>query len=129
MILDADRRHLAKEGLNYLEATEAGFQCIVLQSFTLPPGFDPGRADMLLRLPPGFPDAAPDMWWCDPPVRVAATGKFPVAAEVMEPHLGRTWQRFSRHLRPGQWKPGNSGLATFLAIIRQDLAKTVGTTL
>lgn len=117
-------KHLEEEGLHFAEADENGLHCVVIHDFPLPPGYQPEKTDLLLRLPAGFPDAAPDMWWCDPPVRLG-TGSAPVAAESMETYLGRVWQRFSRHFQPGQWKPSRSGLATFLAVIKSDFAKAV----
>lgn len=108
------------------EADEAGFHCVVIKNFPLPAGYQVQSTDLLLRLPPGFPDAAPDMWWCDPPIRIAATQAFPPASELIENYLGRQWQRFSRHFQPGQWKPGRSGVESFLAVIRRDFARTMG---
>jgi hypothetical protein len=95
--------------------------CVIVHSWRLPTGYTPDSTDLLLRLAPGFPDVAPDMYWCDPPVRLA-NGAFPVAADLMESHLGRTWQRFSRHLSPGQWISGRDDLASYLALIRRDLS-------
>jgi hypothetical protein len=110
------------------EADEGGFHCVVIRELPLPPGYGQSTTNLLLRLPPGFPDASPDMWWCDPPVRLASSGAFPRGAELMETHLGRTWQRFSRHFQPGQWRSGESGLATFVAVIRRDFANGVAMT-
>lgn len=110
----------------YEEADEAGFHCVVIKNYSLPLGYQIPASDLLIRLPPGFPDAAPDMWWFDPAVRIAGSGTYPPGAEYMEPLLGRTWQRFSRHLTPAQWRPGRSGIQSYLATIRRDLARTVG---
>jgi hypothetical protein len=61
-----------------------------------------------------------DMWYCDPPVRLASTGQFATASEVIETHLGRQWQRFSRHLNGG-WRPGLDGLRSFFVLIQREL--------
>jgi Prokaryotic E2 family E len=124
--LPPDRAHLEREHLSFEEFDEAGFHCVVLRDFQVPVGYSIPHTNLLIRLPPGFPDAAPDMWWCDPPIRIAATGSYPVAAELIETYGGRPWQRFSRHFQPGQWRPGRSGLETYLAVIRRDLERTVG---
>jgi hypothetical protein len=81
--------------------------------------------DLLLRLPQGFPDVPPDMWWMTPAVTYAATGAEPPLANVREQYLGREWQRWSRHLSDGQWRPGRDSLRTFLRIIRTDLESGV----
>lgn len=123
MLLPADAAYLADKRLEFHTAEESGHVCVVIRDYRLPPGFDRATTDVLIRLPAGYPDAAPDMYWCDPPVR-RADGSFPPASELMEPYLGRTWQRFSRHLTPGAWKPGVDRLANFLALITEDLRRT-----
>jgi Prokaryotic E2 family E len=126
MLLETDKEHLDELGLEYEVSSEGGLICVVIKEWPLPAGYDPARVDLLLRLPVGFPDAQPDMYWCDPPVRVTATGASPPATEVRETYLGRTWQRFSRHLPAGAWQSGRDNLSSYLALIRQGLAKEVG---
>jgi hypothetical protein len=121
-----DVAYLTTAGLRYDVVVDGGFLCLILPDYRLPVGYTAPSTDLLIRLPPGFPDAAPDMWWCSPPIRVAATDSYPFASEVMEPMLGRTWQRFSRHVPPGAWQPGRHSLGTFLLLIRSDLERSVG---
>ena len=101
--------------------------CVVLPNWPLPRGFDFEVADLLIRLSAGYPDVHPDMWWFDPPVHLADGTNLP-ATEVMEPHLGRTWQRWSRHFNNGQWQSGTDGLESFLALVRHDLERSVPAT-
>ncbi len=98
--------------------------CLVLHDFHLPEGFNCEKSELLLRLQPGYPDVPPDMWWFDPPAR-RADGKPIPATEVIEHHLGRGWQRWSRHFSAGQWRSGVDGLESFLALIRKELEKSV----
>jgi hypothetical protein len=64
------------------------------------------------------------MWWFSP--AVTRTDRQPIpATNVTEQHLGRSWQRWSRHLQPGQWISGVDTLQTYFAILRQDLQKFV----
>jgi hypothetical protein len=128
MLRAEDQQHLESLGLPFELAADGGLVCVVISGWPLPPGYAPERTDLLLRLPAGFPDAAPDMYWCEPFIRVVATGSFPQAADQMETHLGRTWQRFSRHLSAGQWQPGRDNLASYLALIRHELASTAPAT-
>lgn len=83
-------------------------------------GFTPPVTDLLVRIPPQYPLTQLDMWYCNPPIRIAATGQFAQASEHMEPHLGATWQRFSRHLN-GSWKPGVDSLRSFFVFIQREL--------
>lgn len=123
MLLAEDAAYLAAKHLEFETLEEAGHVCVVIREVRLPPGFDHETTDILIRLPAGYPDAAPDMFWCDPPVHRADGTSVP-ASELMEPHLGRSWQRFSRHLTPGTWRPGVDRLASFLALIMEDLRRT-----
>lgn len=84
-------------------------------------GFSPTVTDLMIRIPAQYNMATLDMWYCDPPIRLGATGQFAQASEVTEPHLGRSWQRFSRHLPPGAWRPGIDSLRTFMPFIWREL--------
>lgn len=120
----ADLAHLAERGTAYEVTTEANMVCVVIRGFALPSGYDRPHSDLLLRLNPGYPDVPPDMWWFDPPVRLA-DGRAIQATDSIEHHLGRSWQRWSRHFAPGQWNSGIDCLETFLALIRKELARCV----
>lgn len=100
--------------------------CVVIRGYVLPPGYDRAQSDLLLRLSPGFPDVPPDMWWFDPAIRLR-DGRNVQATEVTEHHLGRTWQRWSRHFTPGQWRSGTDSLESFLALIRKELERCAKT--
>jgi len=94
--------------------------CVVIPGFALPSGFTRGDADLLLRLSPGYPDVPPDMWWFHPPVQ--RIDSRPIAAtQSHEAYLGRTWQRWSRHLNSGQWRAGVDSIESYLAIVRKEL--------
>lgn len=125
MLPTDDTQYLAERIGNgsHSVTTEANMTCVILQSYQLPTGFDREVSDLLLRLSPGYPDVPPDMWWFDPPVRRADGNPIP-ATEVLEHYLGRTWQRWSRHLSPGQWRSGVDRLESFLALVRRELEKS-----
>lgn len=121
-IPEPELKSLRDDGLEFSIVPEGNMTCIVVQKFELPAGYSQTEVDLLLRLPPGFPDAPPDMWWFDPPVK-RADGKAIPATQVVESHVGRRWQRWSRHFKSGQWRPGIDCLETFLALIRKELRR------
>lgn len=121
MLPPEDQQFLEGKGYVWTTYPEAGWLCVVIKDYRLPQGYVPQTTDLMLRLPPGFPDAAPDMWWCDPRVVLARTSAPITGAEASETHLGRSWQRFSRHFQPGEWRPGKSGVQSFMALIRKVL--------
>lgn len=117
-----DLKYLEERSIRSTVTTDANMTCLVFDAYQLPPGYDRSQSDLLLRLSPGYPDVPPDMWWFDPPVRLSNGQPVP-ATDCMEQHLGRSWQRWSRHLGPGQWRPGADCLETFLALIRRELER------
>lgn len=121
MVLPPDERaYLANQFPTAEVHVDGTVLCVVLPGYALPGGLAPTRADLLLRLDPGYPDVPPDMWWFDPAVR-RTDGQAIPNTQVAENHLGRNWQRWSRHLAPGQWRPGVDSLQTYLALVRRDL--------
>lgn len=115
---------LVERGFKHTVSLEANMTCVVLHGYPLPIGYDHTESDLLLRLSPGFPDVQPDMWWFDPAIRLQ-DGRTIKATEVMEHHLERSWQRWSRHLSSGQWRSGIDSLESFLALIRKELERCV----
>ncbi len=118
----ADLEYLRSRGTPYEIVNEAGMTCVVMRGFPLPLGYDHQHADLLLRLSPGYPDVPPDMWWFNPPVRLANGGAIQ-ATQSTENHLGISWQRWSRHFAPGQWLSGIDCLETFMALIKRELER------
>jgi hypothetical protein len=117
--------HLDRLGLEYEVVSEGGMICVIIHKYPMPNGYQPREVDLLLRLPMGFPDVPPDMWWICPFVVLESTGADPPQAEQREQHLGREWQRWSRHLNPGQWRPGRDSIQTFLRTIQSDIESGV----
>ncbi|HEX5493991.1 MAG TPA: E2/UBC family protein [Mycobacteriales bacterium] len=118
-----DAEFLARRSLPHTIAVEANMICVILQSWSLPQGLNLSSADLLIRLQPGYPDLPPDMWWFSPGLSRAGGGRI-AATEVVEQHLGRTWQRWSRHLQPGQWRSGIDGLENYIALIDTELLRS-----
>lgn len=123
MLPREDRECLEERHLQYSEVVEDRMICLVVHGFPLPNGLRPTRSDLLLRLAPGYPDVPPDMWWFDPPI-LRPDGQPIPQTDVTESHLGRTWQRWSRHFNPGQWRPGVDSLESFLALVNQELVRS-----
>lgn len=113
---------LTERGINYSVSVEANMTCVVIPGYRLPAGYDRATSDLLLRLQAGFPDVPPDMWWFSPAVRRSNGAVIP-ATEVIERHLGKDWQRWSRHFNAGQWRSGVDSLESFLALIRKELER------
>jgi len=124
MLPPNDTNYLTERSVNHSIAMESNMTCVVFPDFPLPVGFDRARSDLLLRVSAGYPDVPPDMWWFAPPIQ-RTDGKSIPATEVIETYLGRQWQRWSRHLPPGQWRSGIDGLESFLTLVRRELERSV----
>jgi len=98
-----------------------GWTLLVVSNYPVPRGYTPRSTKLLVKLPPMFPDAAPDMFWLNPPVRTAA-GCAPQGTST-EQLLSQQWQRFSWHLVAGAWRPGTSTLRDFMRCVRARLEK------
>ncbi len=118
VLREQDQCFLDSLGYSYTVEAVDGFVNVVLADFPTP-GLDRSEADLLLRLPIGFPDAAPDMFWVSP--AMTTKGAAIPGTEVTENHVGRSWQRWSRHIG-GDWRPGVDNLETYLAYVRRALA-------
>ena len=124
MLRPQDEQALEEFGRSWEALADGGFVTVVIRGLPMPAGIEPRTSDLLLRLPPGFPDAAPDMFWLDPPVRGPSGGTI-AGTESMQSFLGRNWQRWSRHIQ-GQWRPGVDNLVTYLAYVRRCLNQAAG---
>lgn len=119
---DRDTTFLSDRNIEHSVSMESGMVCLVLTGWPIPIGYDSPSADLLLRLSPGYPDVPPDMWWFDPGLRLV-DGRCVPATDQVENHLGRSWQRWSRHFAAGQWRPGVDCLESYLALIHDELAR------
>lgn len=120
MLPPIDQEYLQARAPGHVVSLDGGMIAIVIPSFQLPNGFTAAAADLLLRLAPGYPDVQPDMWWFAPAVR-RTDGQVIAATKSQEVYLGRTWQRWSRHLNAGQWRSGINSLESYLALVRKEL--------
>lgn len=121
----ADAAYLAERGIGYTVTMDGPMTCVVFPGWPVPPGYSRSSVDLLLRLPPGFPDVPPDMWWVAPALQLAGGGVVE-ATQLTEVYLGRSWQRWSRHFTPGQWRPGTDSLESFLARVRAEIQRSAG---
>lgn len=120
LLPERDRKYLEARDLVARLVTEAGHTAVLIERFPLPAGkFDHAQTDLLILLPGGYPDCPPDMFYCDPWLKLPPAGRFPTAADVAHQFAGRTWQRWSRH--NSTWRPGIDGLHTMVLRVERAL--------
>lgn len=108
-----DQGYLHDRGIAFKECVEGGQKAILLKAYPLPhERYEVDHTDILIVLPPGYPDAAPDMFYCDPWLKLSAGGQYPPKADQPFQFQGRRWQRWSRHNHT--WRCGVDGIHTML---------------
>ena len=108
-----DREYLEDKGIVFGEHEEGGQKGVILKTRPLPNGrFDATMVDILILLPSGYPDAALDMFYLLPWVKLANGNKYPRKADQPLNFNGQSWQRWSRHCN--DWRPGADGIWTML---------------
>ena len=115
-----DENYLNEKGFTWelIPDGQSGF--LVIKDYPLhPTRYDRDRVDLMIRIPTGYNLAGLDMFYVEPFIRLL-TGSYPPAAQVLETYVGRTWQRFSRHLAE-PWRAGLDGLPMFLSLIQKEL--------
>lgn len=114
------RRYLTDRGMKFEEVGEGGQHAVILRGFALPIGrFDAGTADILIYLPGGYPDNPPDMFYCQPWLKLVPANRYPRAADQPLVFRGQPWQRWSRHNTT--WRPGVDGIWTMVKRVENAL--------
>lgn len=124
MLPPNDKEYLAERYPQYSVSDESEMTCVVIPEFELPAGFNQKSADLLIRLAPGYPDVAPDMWWFAPSIQRVDQRPIP-CTDVNQCYLGKTWQRWSRHLGQGLWQSGIDSIQSYISIVQKDLKSAV----
>jgi hypothetical protein len=119
LLPESDREFLDSKAYTY-EVQRAGDIYVLIRDFVLPEAYAPRTCTLMLKLPAGYPNANPDMFWTAPNIRLLG-GAFPVATEVVETHMGQSWQRWSRHTNG--WRAGVDNIQTKLRAVVSELAK------
>lgn len=119
LLPERDRTFLDCKGYRYTAQRAEQQTCVTLHDLPLPTGFNIASCELLVRLPAGWPEATPDMFWVQP--NLSVTGVVPAQAQVQEQLLGSPWQRFSRHLTPGEWRAGIDDLEAWITWITWSL--------
>lgn len=121
LLPEVDRDFLCAAGYDYTVDRVGSEMHVVIKNFPLP-RYTPQTADLLIKIPNGYPNAKLDMFWTSPDVSLPSGG-VPLKAEVREQHGGRSWQRWSRHIAEGKWRPGVDNLRTYMTTVKTELAK------
>lgn len=123
LLPEADQDFLSAVGYDFTVERVGEQIHIVIKGFPLP-RYKPQSADLLIKVPNGYPNAKLDMFWTYPDVALP-DGRVPLKADVHEQHGERSWQRWSRHIADGKWRPGVDNLRSYMTTVKTELAKGI----
>ena len=110
-----DRDYLVSKGFQFEEKIDSVGNCLIVRNYELPIGkFNNQRSDLLILIPPGYPDTRPDMWYFYPAILLSPSNISARQTQTTMAFEDRTWQRWSRHFPPEEWKSGEDGIYTYL---------------
>lgn len=123
LIPESDRDFLDEKGYAFVVSRADEATHLIISDFDLPDAYTPRTADLLIILPAGYPNAALDMFWTCPDVKLV-NGAWPKQCEHHQTYGRRNWQRWSRHFQQ-PWRSGVDNIRTFVAAVRRELAKGI----
>jgi hypothetical protein len=114
---------LCEEDKDFLEAmnfrwetfAELRYNWLLIYDYPIPEGYDASRCTVALMVPPAYPATEIDMAYFSPLLR-KRSGR-PISATISQSIGGKPYQRWSRHRKPGEWKPGVDNLNTHLTLV------------
>lgn len=110
-LTDDDRVFLSELTHDYEIIPEGRVHWLVIKNFPIPEGYNVSHSDLSIRIEPNYPEQQLDMAYFAENLSLLS-GK---AIKALAPatHLGRNWQRWSRHRTPqNPWRVGVDGLET-----------------
>jgi hypothetical protein len=112
---ESDREYLASKAITYELKSLNGTNGLIIKDWVLPlDKYNRETADLLILIPPGYPDVHPDMWYFSPAILLKPNNAYPRQTNAQINFDAREWQRWSRHLSPGEWRSTTDGIHTFL---------------
>ena len=108
----ADQGFLDRRGKPWETALLNQERWILLEDFSLPPGYNVPQASLGLLLPPAYPDVQIDMAYFLP--HLARADRKGINALTPRTIDGRNWQQWSRHRKPEDWRPGIDNIESHL---------------
>ena len=97
-----------------------GKNVLVIRDFVLPEEFDSPTSTLMILVPSGYPGSNLDMFYFNPPIE--RIDRAVIGGLAQEEHIGKTWQRWSRHY---EWQPGFDSLVRHIEFVKTQLVDPV----
>jgi len=118
------RKHftLPVEDIDFLNQMGLEWECIsegslwlLIYGYPMPKGYQVTEATVGLQIVPNYPAVEIDMAYFHPMLQ--KNSGHGINATTPQMIDGKTYQRWSRHRQPGEWKPGVDNLCTHLSLV------------
>ncbi len=116
--------NLPEEDIQYLNQTDycwetlnSGGYWLIINKYPLPIGYQIETADIALCIPPNYPATEIDMVYFYPDLRKLSGST--IRATAAQNIDGKLFQRWSRHRKAGEWRPGVDDISTHLVLVDQ----------
>jgi hypothetical protein len=109
---EEDEEGLTARGLEWEAIVEGNAKWLIFPRYSIPAGYNHQSASAALRIKPSYPDDDIDMVYFFPALALTS-GKI---IQKLTPHPldGKQYQQWSRHRKPGEWRPGIDNVCTHL---------------
>lgn len=125
-LLEKDAAYLNTLGVKWETLIDDRRRWLIIRDYALPEGYSHEVVDIAIDIPASYPDAAIDMFYCNPPLKLASGA---VIAQTSS-HVsigGITYQQWSRHLNGAtRWNPLTDSIITQMAVVEESLLREVG---
>jgi hypothetical protein len=111
---EEDVQFLDSLGLPWETLNSAGLWLIV-HDYPVPEGYNTRSCQVALTITPGYPAVEIDMAYFHP--HLEKLDRKPINAISVQDIYGRSFQRWSRHRKPGDWRPGIDNIMTHLTLV------------
>ncbi|NJO24489.1 MAG: hypothetical protein HC867_00030 [Bacteroidia bacterium] len=120
---EEDKEFLDASGFPWEALAEQKYMWVIIHNYPLPKGYQTQTCSVALMIPPTYPAAEIDMAYFHPHLS-KSSGKA-INAVTNQTIGGKSYQRWSRHRLPGQWKPGVDNIATHLTLVNNWLENDI----
>jgi hypothetical protein len=118
---EEDEEGLAARGLASEAIIEGNTKWLIFPDYPIPEGYNHRKASAALRIKPSYPDDEIDMVYFYPPLSLTSGKAIPQL--TMHQLDGKQYQQWSRHRKPGEWRPGIDNVCTHLIQVDSWLAR------
>jgi hypothetical protein len=121
---EEDERYLHLLGLPWEAIKEGSRRWLVIQNWSVPPGYNHSTVSAALIIPPSYPDGQIDMVYFHPHL-VPLSGKV-VRRLTSRSFGGCYWQQWSRHrTKQNPWRPGLDDVGSHFALVNYWLRREI----